>query len=81
MGHQGELSLSKYLFQTESSKGMPLASELVPAKKAMASTLVLLPGKSHGRRSLVGCSPWGHEELDTTGRLTLIYLLTETEPR
>ena len=30
---------------------------------------VLLPGKSHGRRSLVGCSPWGHEELDTTERL------------
>ena len=27
---------------------------------------VLLPGKSHGRRSLVGCSPWGHEESDTT---------------
>ena len=26
----------------------------------------LLPGKSHGRRSLVGCSPWGLEELDTT---------------
>ena len=23
-------------------------------------------GKSHGRRSLVGCSPWGHEESDTT---------------
>ena len=29
-------------------------------------TLVLLPGKSHGRRSLVGCSPWGLEESDTT---------------
>ena len=29
-------------------------------------TPVLLPGKSHGRRSLVGCSPWGLEELDTT---------------
>ena len=28
-------------------------------------TPVLLPGRSHGRRSLVGCSPWGHEELDT----------------
>ena len=27
---------------------------------------VLLPGKSHGWRSLVGCSPWGHEESDTT---------------
>ena len=27
---------------------------------------VLLPGKSHGRRSLVGCSPWGREESYTT---------------
>ena len=25
-------------------------------------TPVLLPGKSHGRRSLIGCSPWGREE-------------------
>ena len=32
-------------------------------------TLVLLPGKSRGRRSLVGCSPWGLEELDMTERL------------
>ena len=29
-------------------------------------TPVLLPGKSRGRRSLVGCSPWGYEESDTT---------------
>ena len=29
-------------------------------------TPVLLPGKSHGRRSLVGCSPWGRQESDTT---------------
>ena len=29
-------------------------------------TPVLLPGKSHGRRSLVGCSPWGCKESDTT---------------
>ena len=29
-------------------------------------TPVLLPGKPHGRRSLVGCSPWGREESDTT---------------
>ena len=29
-------------------------------------TPVLLPGKSHWWRSLVGCSPWGHEESDTT---------------
>ena len=29
-------------------------------------TPVLLPGKSYGRRSLVGCSPWGHKESGTT---------------
>ena len=33
------------------------------------STPVLLPGKSHGWRSLVGCSPWGWEESDTNERL------------
>ena len=30
---------------------------------------VLLPGKSHGWRSLVGCSPWGRWGSDTTERL------------
>ena len=29
-------------------------------------TPALLPGKSHGQRSLVGCSPWGGKESDTT---------------
>ena len=29
-------------------------------------TPVLLPGKSHGWRELVGCSPWGCKESDTT---------------
>ena len=32
-------------------------------------TPVLLPGKFHGWRSLVGCSPWGRKESDTTERL------------
>ena len=32
-------------------------------------TPVLLPGKSHGQRSLVVCSPWGHAEADMTERL------------
>ena len=32
-------------------------------------TPVLLPGKSHGQRSLVGCSSWGREESDMTERL------------
>ena len=39
-------------------------------------TPVLLPGKSHGRRSLVGCSPWGREELDTTERLHFHFSLS-----
>ena len=29
-----------------------------------------LPGESHGQRSLVSYSPWGHKELDTTEWLT-----------
>ena len=35
----------------------------------MAPHSSTLPGKSHGWRSLVGCSPWGSEESDTTERL------------
>ena len=35
-------------------------------EKAMAPTPVLSPGKSHGRRSLVGCHLWGRTESDTT---------------
>ena len=37
---------------------------------------VLLPGKSHGRRGLVGCSPWGLEESDTTERLHFHFSLS-----
>ena len=36
-------------------------------------TPVFLPGKSHGRRSLVGCSPWGCKESNTTGRLLSLF--------
>ena len=42
----------------------------------MAPTPVLLPGKSHGWRSLVGCSPWGREESDTTERLHFPFSLS-----
>ena len=33
---------------------------VVVRRRQWQPTPVLLPGKSHGRRSLVGCSPWGH---------------------
>ena len=39
-------------------------------------TPVLLPGKSHGWRSLVGCSPWGRQESDTTERLHFPFSLS-----
>ena len=41
-------------------------------------TPVLLPGESHGRRSLVGCSPWGCKESDTTKRLHFHFSLSCT---
>ena len=37
-----------------------------PWRRKWQSTPVLLPGKSHGQRSLVGYSPWGGKESDTT---------------
>ena len=40
------------------------------------STPVLLPGKSHGWRSLVGCSPWGRWGSDTTERLHFHFSLS-----
>ena len=41
-------------------------------------TPVLLPGKSHGRRSLEGCSPWGHWRSDTTEWLHFHFSLSCT---
>ena len=39
-------------------------------------TPVLLPGKSHGQRSLVGRSPWGFEESDMTEQLHFHFSLS-----
>ena len=36
------------------------------SEKDMPPTAVFLPGESHGERSLEGCNPWGHKELDMT---------------
>ena len=45
-----------------------------PLEKEMATTPVLLHGKSHGQRILVGYSPWGRKESDTTERLLSLSL-------
>ena len=40
-----------------------------PWRRKLQPTLILLPGKFHGLRSLVGYSPWGCKKSDTTERL------------
>ena len=42
----------------------------------MATLSSILPGKSHGWRSLVGFSPWGRKESDTTERLYFHFSLS-----
>ena len=48
-------------------------SQLFTWRRQWHPTAVLLPGKSHGRRSLVGCSPWGWEESDLTSSFTFTF--------
>ena len=43
--------------------------EKIPWRRKWQSTLVLLSGKFHGLRSLVGYSPWGLKESDMTEHL------------
>ena len=43
------------------------------------STPVLLPGKAHGKKSLVGCSLWDHKESVTTEWLHFTRFLTQEE--
>jgi len=41
----------------------------IPWGRKWQLTLVFLPGKSHGQRSLPGYRPWGHKESDMSERL------------
>ena len=45
----------------------------IPWKRKWQPTPVFLPGESHGQRSMVGYSPWGGKELDTSEQLTHIH--------
>ena len=59
-----------FSFLLDRDLGMELLGHMVNLwRRQWHPTPVLLPGKSHGWRSLVGCSPWGREESDTTERL------------
>ena len=46
-----------------------------PLEKEMQPTPVFLPGESHGRRTLVGYSPWGRKESDMTEQLNFHFLI------
>src|SRR5574337_1173170 len=48
-------------------------------RRQWQATPVLLPRKSHGWRSLVGCSPWGRYKLDATERLHFHFSLSHNE--
>ena len=47
----------------------------IPWRRKWQPTPVLLPGKSHGRRSLVGYIPWGCKELDITEQLHFSFFI------
>ena len=76
------------IFHVSGCPGDPVAKtpntggpDLIPSQGAIQRRQwhpapVLLPGKSHGRRSLVGCSPWGHWELDMTEQLHFPFSLS-----
>ena len=72
--------LNKYSFQARKGmkeegrwqRGLPplgKASSRLSWRRKWQPTSVLLPGESHGQRSLVGYSPWGRKESDTIERL------------
>ena len=50
--------------------------EKIPWRRKWQPTSVFLPGESQGQRSLVGCSPWGHKESDTTEQLHFHFSLS-----
>ena len=64
----GESDFTLNCRHSQSKHCKPLASVIDSGhlNHMLISRPVFLPGESHGRRSLVGCSPWGRTELDTT---------------
>ena len=58
--------LSRVFPNTTVQKHQFFSAPLSLWRRQWQPTPVLLPGKSHGRRSLLGYSPWGHKESDQT---------------
>ena len=54
------------IIPSKETPGLISAPYLIHRRRQWQPTPVLLPGKSHGRRSLVGCRLWGRTELEMT---------------
>ena len=62
------LSNKEFTSQSRKRRFDPRVGE-IPWRRKWKPTLILLPGESHGQRSLVDYSPWGHKEMDMTEQL------------
>ena len=67
----------RWLDSTADSMDMNLSKlRAIMGRRPWQSTPVLWPGKSHGQRSLVGCSPWGRLKSDKTELLHFHFSLS-----
>ena len=60
-----QVTLGKESASSAGDMGNPWVRK-IPWRREWQHTPVFLPGESHRQRSLVGYSPWGHRESDTT---------------
>ena len=63
------MALAVNSLPTNSEMGVRSWVRKIPWRRAWQPTPVFLPGESHGQRSLLGYSVWGHRESDRTERL------------
>ena len=83
-GHLGRSHVLAIVNSEAMNKGIHVSfpilvsSGYMPRRRQLQPTPVLLPGKSHGWRSLVGYSPWSHKESDMTERLHFHFSLSCT---
>ena len=75
--HQDGMVLAqrqKYRSMKQNRKPRDKSTQLwTPWRRQWHPTPVLLPGKSHGRRSLVGCSPWGAKSRTRLSNFTFTF--------
>ena len=57
------------VWEMREARVRPVGGEDALGEEMAAHSSVFLPGESHGQRSLVGYSPWGRKELDTTEQI------------